>query len=313
MNAPQVTIIITQRERYSYTKPALDCLYQQPSIPFDLIYVDGNSPPDVHEYLQTQVARGMQLIRRDEYLTPNRGRNLALQQVQTKYVVFLDNDVLVAPYWLDHLVNCAEETGAWLVGPLYLEGVLEQEIVHMAGGTLQFKYRGDRKQLFESHHYCRRSLASVKEKLQRSETDEIEFHCVLARTEPIVTLNLLDEAFSQLSSHVDLSLLVQQAGGKIYFEPNAHTAYVIPDAISESDMPLFLMQWKDWSEPSISYFREKWGLSEDDPFLSSQAKWVSYHRLLASKLRLSNRLSVKRGGWLDWHILSLLESKLIKL
>lgn len=311
MTTPQVTVVVTQRERYSYTQTSLDHLYQQPSIPFHLIYVDGNSPPEVQQYLQTQVEqRGMQLIRRDAYLPPNCARNLALQFVQTPYVVFLDNDVLVNSHWLDHLVTCAEETGAWLVSPLYLEGLPEQGIVHMAGGGLRFKQRSDRKQLFETHHFCKRPLATVQAKLHRSETEQFEFHCVLGRTEQFKTLNLLDEGLRGLADHVDVSLTVRQAGGKIYFEPSAIAAYVATHSLTESDVPLFLAHWKDWSEPSATYFRQKWQLGEDDPFVTGQLKWVAHHRLLASKLGLSHRLGVKRGGWLDWHILGPLERKL---
>lgn len=314
MNIPLVTVIITQRERYSYTKTALEHLYQQPSIPFDLIYVDGNSPPDVQEYLQTQVQqRGIQLIRREEYLPPNCARNLALQQVRTKYVAFLENDVLVNPYWLDHLIACAEDTKAWLVAPLYLEGLPEQGIVHMLGGMLRFKYRGDRKQLFETHCLCKRPLASVQDKIQRSETELVEFHCVLGQTEQLRTFNLLDEGLRGLSDHADLSLMVQQAGGAMYVEPRAIAAYVSTHALEPSDVPLFLSHWKEWSEASTSYFRKKWQLSEDDPFITGQLKWVARHRVLASNLALSDRLGVKRGGWLDWHILTPLEGKLTGL
>jgi GT2 family glycosyltransferase len=308
MNLPQVTVIVTQRERYGYTKTALEHLYQQPSMPFDLIYVDGNSPPGIQQYLQSQVTqRGMQLIRRDDYLPPNCARNLALQKVSTPYVAFLENDVLVNPYWLDHLVACAEQTQAWVVAPLYLEGLPEQGIVHMAGGTLRFKYRGDRKQLFETHHFCKRPLNSVQDKLHRSETEMIEFHCVLGRTEPLKHLNLLDEGLRGLSDHVDLSLMVRQAGGTMYVEPNAIAAYVSTPSLEPSEVPLFLKHWGEWSDESARYFLQKWELGDDDPFVSAQRQWVSRHRLLASKLALPDRLGIKRGGWLNWHIVSRLE------
>jgi GT2 family glycosyltransferase len=45
-----------------------------------------------------------------------------ISQTSGKYVVFIDNDVLVTPGWLGSLVRRTEETGAWLVGALYCFG-----------------------------------------------------------------------------------------------------------------------------------------------------------------------------------------------
>jgi len=57
--------------------------------------------------------------------------------IDTKYAVFMDNDVLVHPGWLERLYACAEETGAGIVGPLYLWGADAQaDTIHMAGGEL---------------------------------------------------------------------------------------------------------------------------------------------------------------------------------
>ena len=44
MNEPQVTIVVSPRERFSATKESLESIYQHTKIPFKLIYVAGNSP-----------------------------------------------------------------------------------------------------------------------------------------------------------------------------------------------------------------------------------------------------------------------------
>jgi GT2 family glycosyltransferase len=118
--APLATVAVVQRDRFSPTRAALERLYEVTEPPFRLIYVDGGSPQRVRAYLTDQARqRGFHLLRRDSYLSPNEARNLALRHVDTRYVVFLDNDVLVTPGWLEALVRCAEETGAWTVGPFY--------------------------------------------------------------------------------------------------------------------------------------------------------------------------------------------------
>ena len=69
MKQPSVTIIVTQRERFCLTKLSLESILADDSYPFELIYVDCNSPSQVKEYLQEQVEKHqfMRLIRYEKY------------------------------------------------------------------------------------------------------------------------------------------------------------------------------------------------------------------------------------------------------
>ncbi|HEY6050031.1 MAG TPA: glycosyltransferase family A protein, partial [Thermoanaerobaculia bacterium] len=130
--SPRVTVVVVPRERYSQSERSLEGLYEHTTMPFDLVYVDAGGPPPVRRYLEEAARRrGFRLIRVDRYLGQNAARNLTRGLVKTEYVVFLDNDVLVTPGWLEKIVECADETGAWIVGPLYLEGELERQMIHM--------------------------------------------------------------------------------------------------------------------------------------------------------------------------------------
>ncbi|MGB3754791.1 MAG: glycosyltransferase, partial [Rivularia sp. (in: cyanobacteria)] len=116
---PEVTIIVAPRERFSYTRESLESIYEHTQLPFKLIYVDGGSPSHIQNYLETQAAeKQFEVIRTEHYLSPNHARNLGLRKVDTKYVVFIDNDVVVTPGWLKTAVDCAEETNATVVSPL---------------------------------------------------------------------------------------------------------------------------------------------------------------------------------------------------
>lgn len=97
MTSLLVTIVVVPRERFSYTQQSLSSIYQNTQLSFELVYVDGNSPALVKEYLTTQAQqRGFELIRTDYYLYPNQARNMGLSKVKTKYVVFADNDIELA-------------------------------------------------------------------------------------------------------------------------------------------------------------------------------------------------------------------------
>src|SRR5262249_31256982 len=109
-----VTVAITPRERFSFAIASLNSMLERTNYPFDMIYIDAGSPPKVRQHLEA-IARehDFRLLRVNKYMSPNQARNLALEHVTTKYIVFIDNDVLVTEGWLESLVNCAEETGAW--------------------------------------------------------------------------------------------------------------------------------------------------------------------------------------------------------
>src|SRR6266699_1598952 len=107
MGVPAVTVIVVPRERFSSIPRSLECLYRKTNVPFNLVYVDGGSSEKTKRYLEAEArARGFRLIRSPRYLTPTEARNLGLQQIRSKYVVFIDDDVLVSP------AGCGRFSGA---------------------------------------------------------------------------------------------------------------------------------------------------------------------------------------------------------
>jgi len=83
----------------------------------------------------------------------------------------IDNDVLCSPGRLGALFRCVEETGAWLVGPLYCFGEPAFTKVHMARGTAHVEVREGARYLSEKHHFPERPLEGVGPKIQRMRTD----------------------------------------------------------------------------------------------------------------------------------------------
>ena len=175
-------------------------------------------------------------------LTPNEARNLGLPYVQTKYAVFIDNDVVVAPGWLEALIECAEETGASLVGPIYCIGKPLHQKVHVAGGECRITKQGGKRVFQEIHGYVDRPLAEALTNLHRQETGIAEFHCVLIRTDVLQQIGPFDEGLYSTPEHCDLSLAVWKAGGSIYLEPRSVITQLEP-RIGWSELPFFVMRW----------------------------------------------------------------------
>jgi cellulose synthase/poly-beta-1,6-N-acetylglucosamine synthase-like glycosyltransferase len=301
---PDVTIVVVPRERFSVSARALETLYERTRYPFSLVYVDGGAPRSVRRQLELASRRhGFSLIRRDRYLTPNQARNLALRQVRTKYVVSLDNDVLVTRGWLDGLVRCAEDTGASVVGPVTCIGEPECEIVHSAGGVAHVAEWGTRRHFVHQNHFEYSRLDNVLPLLARRETEMVEFHCMLIRTDVLARIGALDEEILNDPHHVDFSMTVREAGGSIYLEPAAVVTQLAPPPVPWSDLPFFLQRWNEpATRRSLEHFRRKWRLPDDDPSVAAFSQWLVDRRLLAfGKLHWMVQAAVgwRAGTWIE--------------
>ena len=276
---PSATIVFVFRERLSPTLPCLQHLLCNTPGPYKLICVDGGAPESISASLRELASRhGFTLIRSEDYLSPNESRNLALMHVQTRYVVFVDNDVKVSQDWLDPLVRCAEETGAWLVAPLYMESFKGELRVHMFGGTVRVRDEEGRPAYFEKHNLAHESLNGERQ-LVRQETDLIEFHTLLMNMDAYRSLGPLDEKFFSCSEHADLSLTVKNAGKQIYLEPSSVITYEIPDRLDVIDREYFALRWSEaWTQASLERLAEKYAIPLQDVGLRQAGKWVRRHR-----------------------------------
>lgn len=294
MTTASAAVVVVPRERFSFTERSLESLLKHTRPPFELIYIDGGSPDSVRRYLEKRSAEaGFRLIRRDQFLTPNQARNLGWRAASARHVVFVDNDVLVTPGWLEALVTCAEETGAWLVGPICCIGEPVGKTVHMAGGVASIDTRDGKRVLVEKHGHSNAQLDTVRAGMARSPSTLIEFHTALVRREVFERLGPLDENLMNTREHVDLSLAVQGAGGAIFFEPASLITYVPPPPFEKSDLAFYRQRWSEaWSLTSLTHFREKWKLGDDDPQLRSQLIWLRRHRQFILKPALGRVASI---------------------
>lgn len=266
---PKVTIIVVPRERFSCTSQSLESIYEYTDIPFKLVYIDGNSPQKVRFYLEEKAEeKQFKLIRTDYYPYPNQARNLGLGHVTTEYVVFIDNDVVVSSGWLTALVQCAEETGATIVGPLMCQNEPLHEIVHFAGGESHIVVdKMGRRRLREKMYKQGKRVADIYDKLKRTQTELAEFHCVLVRRSIFEKVGLLDEAFKNTKEHLDFCMSVTQMGKTVYFEPACIVTYVPGPPLEWTDLHYYMLRWSNaWQLASLHRLREKWDLAEDGYF-----------------------------------------------
>jgi GT2 family glycosyltransferase len=312
MEEALVTIVVVPRERFSYTRASLESIYEYTDIPFQLVYVDGNSPAKVRSYLAEKAKiKNFELIRTDYYLYPNQARNIGLARVTTKYVVFVDNDVIVSPNWLQALITCAEETEAAIVGPLMCQNEPVGEIVHFAGGESHiWTDKTGRRRIREKMYKQGQQVEEVYDRLKRSPTELAEFHCVLVRRSIFDRVGMLDEGFLNTKEHLDFCMTVTQAGGKIYFEPASIVTYVPGPPLEWTDLHYYMLRWSNaWLQDSLQRMHQKWEVVEDGYF-QSKYKHMGWRRYETIVEPLARRLTFGVGSNLLSRILMGFEHRL---
>lgn len=260
----EVTLIVVPRERFSCTQKSLESIYENTKIPFKLIYIDGNSPKEVQRYLREKSQlHGFQIIRTDHYVPPNHARNLGLKHLDTRYAVFIDNDVVVSPGWLEALVNCANETHAAVVGPLMCQDEPLHKTVHFAGGESHIFIDMDGKRRLREKMYLHlKHVKDVQHCLRREPTELVEFHCMLVRTDFCKQLGGLDTNMLSTKEHMDFCMSVAANGQSIYFEPSSVVTYLPGPPQSLADVRFYMIRWSDaWARASLDHLQEKWNLT----------------------------------------------------
>jgi hypothetical protein len=265
--APRVTLKMTVRERFSPTVSAIESVMANTAMPFRFVFADMRCPPWLSEAVGALSRRhGFRVVRFDDMVWPQQARKDLVGSVDTEYVVFLDNDLRVYPGWLEKLVECADQTGAGLVGPLTLWGDdASPPRVHMAGGLLQEIPQGDRRVLIERHNGWDADPDQVIAAVGRSPCDFLEFHCMLLRTSLAQEPDLLDPRIASVHEHINVALTARGRGHAIYIETASRVLYraFIPTTLE--DLPLMLWRWSPAAvEASIAAFSAKWQVIDDE-------------------------------------------------
>jgi GT2 family glycosyltransferase len=294
---PQVTIAVAPRERFGGALDSLQSIFDHTGVPFRLIYVDGRSPRGLrNELRRLSRERGFTLIRRNHWLTANEARNLALDRADTPYTVFVDNDVHVTAGWLEALVDCAEATGAAIVGPLQLLGPVEHGFVHAAGGDCHIVTGNGRRRLEDFRHFADRPLVEIRDQLKRAPCEQIEYHCMLVRTEVLRSLGPLDPRLRHAMEYHDLCMQVRARGHGVYFEPGAVVTYLPGDRLDWYERLFFLWRWDERViRATLDHFARKWNLDPENPGTDSSLHFARWHRKHAwRRLPLLERIPAGR-------------------
>ncbi|WP_306673734.1 glycosyltransferase, partial [Tahibacter caeni] len=208
---PQVSIVIPVYNKIAYTLACLQSLARHAgTATFEVIVVDDCSGDETQQRLAD--VDGLRVIRNAQNLGFVGSCNAGAAAARGDFVLFLNNDTVVTPGWLEALLRCfAEEPDAGLVGAklVYPDGRLQE-----AGGIVFRDGSGWNYGRFDDPADPRYNF--------RREADYCSGAAILLRRSLFESLGGFDARYAPAYyEDTDLAFAVRAAGLKVYYEPQS--------------------------------------------------------------------------------------------
>lgn len=144
-----VSIIMLSYNRIEDTKKAVESIYKYTSTPFELIILDNNSTDLVRAELTKlpEKYKNLKVILETVNLGCAKGRTKATRYAKYDYLLFLDNDIIVSPYYLENLFSILYKDDA--VAGVCCKVVFPDGNIQFNGGKMICE---DQYALYSLHH-----------------------------------------------------------------------------------------------------------------------------------------------------------------
>lgn len=222
-NAPLVSVIICNRDKFEFLEPCVESLLAKTDYPaFELVIVDNQSTdPDVAAYykaLEEKLAHRVQVLFYPHEFNYSAQCNLGAGAARGDYLLFLNNDTqIVHPEWLTRMMNLAQRPEVGVVGPRlsYPESGKVQHVGVVLG-------LGDGAE----HHYAGHLGLKDPGYMNRAQVVQgysaVTGACLLTRKTVFEALGGLDDQEFRVNySDIDFCLKVRQAGLDVLWTPYA--------------------------------------------------------------------------------------------
>jgi len=274
------TIVVTPRERFSLFRASLESLFSTIPVDTPVIVFDSGAPEAVRAQLRELKRHRDFDLHEIDTLMPPEVRNRAFPLVNTRYVVYCDNDVFFSPNWLAALEESAERHGSGAVAPLTLIGPSPDPMIHHAGSELSVHLDKFNRPRLKSVH---RLSGTPYEQARRTglldipeECQEFEYHCAMLRTDVVRDIGGHDERPVK-HDHLNDSLRILLKGHRITFARNAVITYHAFSPFEDTDWPFFFARWSlQSSMDSERAIGECWGARKN--YRETELNFATMHR-----------------------------------
>jgi len=206
-----VSIIIPVFNKLDFTTRCMEGLSVNSgsAVPYEIILVDNASSDDTPAYLQS-LQGDITVITNKRNLGFARACNQGARLAQGRYLLFLNNDTVPHPGWLDALVRGSEEDGADIVGAklLYPNGRVQH-----AGVAFDEQSIG--------YHIFNGFPADAPAVNRQRFMQCVTAACMLIKREVFQELDGFDEGYRNGFEDVDLCLRAGMSGKQILYSPES--------------------------------------------------------------------------------------------
>ena len=237
----ECSIIIPVFNKLELTKQCLMYLAQVTiGIPYEVVVVDNHSTDGTSEFLET-LGGDVQIIRNPTNLGFAKACNQGAHAARGKYLVFLNNDTIPKPGWLEPLIQeVYSHDDVAVVGSKLLYP--DNSIQH-AGVVISRLYR-------TPYHLFLGVPESLPAVNTRKEFQAVTAACMLVRKEPFEAVGGFDEGFVNGFEDVDLCLKIRHLGKKVVYQPKSclyHLESQTPGRKThdEANAKRLLARWED--------------------------------------------------------------------
>lgn len=205
-----VSIVIPVFNQIAFTRQCLDRIRRHTgnTVPFEVIVVDNGSTDGTRAFFVDRLSEPrLRYHRNDENLGFARGNNLGASLSSEDYLLFLNNDTLVRPGWLEQMMRLAESNSRIGVVGIkqlfpYTNTIHHTGIVFTPGGVPQHIYP-----------HLPADLAHVN---KQREYQAVNGACLLIRRSLFEACGRFDEGYVNGYEDVDLCLAVRQRGLSVW-------------------------------------------------------------------------------------------------
>jgi GT2 family glycosyltransferase len=256
----ETSIIIISALREEQTRQCLESIFIHTDKGYEVIVVDVGSYPGTIEWMKSleQTKDNFRLIINKDSLGISATRNQGIKNASGKYLVFMDNDVIVTKGWLKELIKVAKSADD--IGMVGAKILRMDSMVHFFAGYMaaDFNENGDLKGI--GLRWLTPYERYAKEVLHQQDVEWYPTTCLLAKKDIIQKLGGFDEILSTCEEDKDLCIRVRNAGYRIVYCPKSEVFhnhdYRKVDRDDEYHRKFRLK--KGQAPKSQAYFRKKW-------------------------------------------------------
>ena len=234
-----VSIIIPLYNKVNYTRQCLDALAlnTDQSLGYEIILVNNGSNDETADYLRT-LPDNIKVISNPKNLGFAMANNQAAKLAKGSYLVFLNNDTIPHPGWLEALIAGIEQYGADIVGAKLIYP--DNRIQH-AGVAFDEESIG--------YHIFRNLPADLPAANRKRFMQCVTAACMMIKRQVFEELNGFDEAYVNGFEDVDLCLRAVELGRKILYTPECLLTHFAETSEGRHDhedknMLRYLDRWK---------------------------------------------------------------------